>query len=485
MMTHMGKLACVAVVVLATVVSSVSADQTWKDGDGYKQLLRHEVKVLQGLLRGALKADYRRQAWYLADRILASQPDHEEATQVLERWEPAELLQGQEPKAKWIKKRDKTLRNLGDAYFHFGETLEAAGVDPVEYYPINERAHAYGSQAGNLLTALRQSGYVWVGTYTTQTEEMVQKLLGDVSHEVTFPEEFDDGYLRMRVYWPDCKCVVWGDWRLVTDHKVEEALRLVRMLAKAEGWMRKHMGGKSKKRKRKDEPLTDLLVFSEVNKFDKIGADLVREEDREKFIKRSGWVDRWRNRVLVSWRRRDNPWTGDDDTMLGYAAQAMARKYLSGGAGGSVQGRGAWLLSGIRGAFEGFELDEDGKGTINPDACWRLGVARALRDEDALMDWSELFELTLDKAEAIERHDVKIEFAESQREAKNVDVVAAQATALVVGVLKADKGKGAKKLGKLVGDLFKRDSLPAVDKTLGWKKGRAVAEANRAMDAAN
>ena len=64
-------------------------------------------------------------------------------------------------------------------------------------------------------------------------------------------------------------------------------------------------------------------------------------------------------------------------------------------------------------------------------------------------------------------------------------MVAAQATALVVGIMKADGGKRLKKLAKLIGDLYKRDSLPDVDKTLGWKKGRAVTEAQVAMDAAH
>ena len=65
------------------------------------------------------------------------------------------------------------------------------------------------------------------------------------------------------------------------------------------------------------------------------------------------------------------------------------------------------------------------------------------------------------------------------------DIVAAQATALVVGIMKADKGKKLKKLGKLIGDLYKRDSLPDMDKALGLKPGKAVAMANVAMDAAH
>ena len=71
-----------------------------------------------------------------------------------------------------------------------------------------------------------------------------------------------------------------------------------------------------------------------------------------------------------------------------------------------------------------------------------------------------------------------------QFEAKDVDVVSAQATAFVVGLMKADKGKGARKLGALLRDLLKRDSLPDLDKTLGWKKDRWQAESDKAIEAA-
>ena len=71
------------------------------------------------------------------------------------------------------------------------------------------------------------------------------------------------------------------------------------------------------------------------------------------------------------------------------------------------------------------------------------------------------------------------------QEAKHVNVAAAQATALVIGIMKADGGKRLKKFAKLIGDLYKRDSLPDVDKSIGWKKGKAVEAAERAMDAAH
>ena len=84
-----------------------------------------------------------------------------------------------------------------------------------------------------------------------------------------------------------------------------------------------------------------------------------------------------------------------------------------------------------------------------------------------------------------DRPDIKITFGGAVREAKRVDVVAAQATAVVIGLMKAGRGKALKKFGKLVGDLYKRDSLPDIDKALGLKKGKAIAMAEVAMDAAH
>ncbi len=271
----------------------------------------------------------------------------------------------------------------------------------------------------------------------------------------------------------------------MTDHDYKEALRLLGTLAAAEAWMVARMGSKAK---RNDVKITNLMVFSEWQAYDKIGGELVeamRGVDPARFEGSSGWHDRYRDRLMVCWRHRHNGYLGDDDLMLGHAAKVMARRHLAGGAGGEVQGKGYWLLEGLRGAFEGFRLSADGVGEIDPGACWRLAVARALRDKDQLIPWDEFMELTQKQGEARDRPTIKISFGGSEREAKQVDVVAAQATAIVVGILKADGGKKLKKFGKLVGDLYKRDSLPDIDKTLGLKRGKAVSMAEVAMDAAH
>ncbi|MDJ0523051.1 MAG: hypothetical protein QNJ90_13355 [Planctomycetota bacterium] len=461
------------------------AKEPWADEPAFKSLVKQETKTLRGLLTTALKKDYRRQAWYLADRLVQLDPTDDKATDVLDRWDGQELTMGQVPNKGWVKKRDGTLRKLGDAYFHFGEVLEASGMDPLKYYPINIRAHAYGSQAGNLLTALDQAGYVWLGVYGAKPRKEVDTLLGEAWSSFTFPQEYEDKYLEARAVWPEANGARWGQWLLLTDHGYKEALRLLGMLRAAETWMVDTFGSKAKKN---DKTVTRLLVFSEWQAYDKIGRPLLegrKRLDPADFDGTSGWHDRRYDRLMVCWRHRDNPYLGDDDLMLGHAAKVMARRHLAGGAGGSVQGKGYWLLEGLRGAFEGFRLDQDGNGEIDPGSCWRLAVARVLRDQGLLIPWDEFMELSELQGKKLDRPTIKIKFGGTERDAKNVDIVAAQATALVVGILKTDGGKKRKRFAKLVGDLLKRDSLPDIDKTLGLKKGKAVAMAEVAMDAAH
>ncbi len=477
------RLPLVLAVLLLLPLASAQAGDPWENEPAFKTLVKYELKTLRTLMQDAVKKDYRRQAWYLADRILQVDPADGEAANVLDMWDTAELQAGQTPKKGWAKKRDSTLRKLGDDYFHFGETLEASGMDPEKYYPINVRAHSYGSEAGPLMTAIKQAGYAWIGVYGAKPQAEIEKLLRGPLYSYAWPREFDDEYLAARCVWPEARGAQWRRWRLLTDHDYKEALRLLGMLAQAESWMVKVMGSKAKK---SADSVTDILVFSEWQKYDKIGADIVRERDADRFTGTSGFHDRRRDRLLVCWRHRHNGWLGDDDLMLGHAAKVMARNHFAPGAGGSVRGRGAWLLDGLRGAFEGFRLDQDGKGEIDAAACWRLAVARALRDENKLLDWQQFIELDDKKAREVPRVPLlKVHFGGAEREAKNVDVVAAQATALVVGLMKADGGKKLKKMGKLIADLFKRDSLPDIEKTLGLKKGKALAMARIAMDAAH
>jgi len=467
-------------------LAAFAAGEPWENEPAWQSLVKEEVKALHGLLAAALKKDYRRQAWYCADRIAQVAPTDSHATEVLDQWSGEELQAGQVPNKAYLQKRDGVLRKLGDEYFRFGELLEAGGMDAEKYFPINIRAHAYGSKAGPLTASLKQAGFVWLGVYGAKEEKEVDQLLGATYSRFSFPQEYDDEYLAARAVWPAARGAMTGAWRLLTDHDYKEALRLLGMLAAAESWMVANMGSKAK---RNDDVVTNILVFSEWQAYDKVGGELVkatrRGPDPKWFEGTSGWYDPWQRRLMVCWRHRVNPYLGDDDLLLGHAAKVLARRHLAGGAGGMVTGKGYWLLEGLRGAFEGFRLNQDGIGEIDPGSCWRLAVARALRDAGQLIPWDEFMEVNLDDARKRERPTIKISFGGSEREAKQVDVVAAQATALVVGLMKAGGGKGLAKLGELVGDLYKRDSLPDIDKAMGLKRGKAVAMAEVAMDAAH
>ncbi len=473
-------LSVILVALLPTVASA--GGEPWANEPAFKTLIKEEIKTLEGLLDTALKKDYRRQAWYFADRMVAVDPTNNKAQEVLDKWDGQELQGGKDPNKGFVKKRDGTLRHLGNQYFHFGETLEASGMDPLKYYPINVRAHAYGSVAGNLITAIKNAGYVTLGSYEPKPKDEVEACLGGPMSDYFFPMEFDDQYLKARALWPEARGAGWGTWRLMSDHTYKETLRLLGSLAAAETWMKKAMGGKPKKG---DGRKTNLFVFTEWQKYDKIGGELVAEADRERFKDTSGWYDAGHNRVMVCWRHRVNGWLGDDDLMLGHACQVMARRHFAGGTPAAVVGTGAWLLAGLRGAFEGFGLDEEGKGGIDPAHCWRVAVARSMREDGKLIPWAEFFQLDAEGAAKHERIDLRIRFGGKPREGKSLDIVTAQATAVVVGILKADKGKGARKLGKALGILIKKGSIADIDKALGWKAGRAQAMAEVAMDAAH
>jgi hypothetical protein len=86
------------------------------------------------------------------------------------------------------------------------------------------------------------------------------------------------------------------------------------------------------------------------------------------------------------------------------------------------------------------------------------------------------------KADALPRRTVKVPFQGTSQDAKDVDVVRCQATAVFLALLQADGGKAAAKLGRLLEEYLKRDSLPDLDKAMGWKKGRALEEARRLVE---
>jgi hypothetical protein len=472
-----------AFLLLMLTALPCGAGEDWRNEPAFKDLQKAEAKLLQGLLRTAVKEDYRRQAWYLADRLLAADPANDKGLEILETWSEAELQQGSDVKKAFRKKRDSALRGLGDDWFHFGEKLEAAGIDPVDYYPVNQRAQAYGSKAGPLMAALQAGGYMWMGTFLDREIEKVQKILGPARMgEIGFPPEFDDHFLRYRVRWPDTQIATFGRWRLITDVSWDKALAHIALVMDLEEWTEANIG----KLVPMEEP-EDLAVFRDMERFDKNGSRFVREEDREDFAKRSTWYSRWRRRCLIGSQERGNDWVAGETLIKGRVGYILARKAMVKGAGGGIRGRGTWLLDGIQGAYEGLQRSEDARGgfELDPSRCWRLAVARALRDTGGLLPWPSFLELDQQAARDVPRATVMVKIGGVEREAKDIDVVAAQATALVVGIMKSDPKKGPKAVAKLVQELIKRDSLPDIPKTLRWKKGRLKEEVDKAMEAAH
>ena len=478
-MTILRGLALLCVVFGAPAFAEEGKPPPWANNPDYKRLVKDEVKQLNRLLTEALDEDYRRQAVYFARRIVALEPDDKRAAATLAQWSGLAKFDTPAPKDKYFKKLDGTMRKLGDAWFHFGEVLEAQGVDPEIYYPINIRALRYGSQAGPLVTSIRQAGQYWMSTFNHHPTKKVKEMLGSAMYELSFPPEWDDDFLKVNVHWPESQVAVLRQWRLITDGSHEKALKLLRALDELERYVLDRMGGKAPK---KGEP-TNVVVCTKGETYEALVKALLSDRVQDQAMNTSAYYSRWRQIALACWEHRENKkWIKGEALALGAAARAIARTHLAPKSRGSVRGKGAWLFDGLAGAFEALDWSDPGFTEINPRACWRLAAARALRDKQKLLDWDEFLALDAAKAEAVDRVSLTIKLKGRSREAKNTDVIAAQATAFVVGLMTADKKRGPKRVGKLIQDLIKRDSLPNVDKAMGWKKGRAVQEAERVLD---
>ncbi|MGE0193077.1 MAG: hypothetical protein AB7T63_13670 [Planctomycetota bacterium] len=475
--------------LVALLAVPARADPGYASDPRFAELRRTEAKELGALLAKARKQDYLAQAWWLVNRLLTIDPQHEAALELAESITPDQIEQGAAPDDKFAKQRDKTFQELGDLYFHFGEQCEASGMDPQAYYPLNIQALSYGSRAGPLVTSLEGAGFIWLQTFGDVERARMETLLDSVSLRATWPAPWDDGYMRVKARWPEARVADLGDVRLLTDLPPEPALRLLRIVGEVDAVIGAWEGGRAAaKRARAGATAGDphqLLVFADGDRYEKLGPELVDERDREDLLARSVFRARSRNRTLVSFAHRQHPFVSGEAAVAGAAAGLLARMRYGAGQGGWVRGRGAWLLDGIAGAFEGFALDDEGRATIDPGRCWSLAVAKELRDSGRLLPWDELLELDEAKAKDVALVDVETEIAGTKRVVSKVDVVRVQATALVVALVKTDGERGARRFAKLVADLVKRDSLPDIDKAMGWKKGRAVEEALRAMDASN
>jgi hypothetical protein len=484
-------LRCAGGVVALAVLSSVLAPaagaehQFGKPGD---DAVAEEMKAIVPVMRAAVKSDHRRQAWYAAQRVLAVDAKNSEALGVAGQWKPEELVEGVDPEKGFMARRDAAYAKAGAAYAALSRVLTAQGMKPTDYWFVVERAMAYGNRDADVVAAVDQSNLAWAGTWGAvpkkgKWEEWIAPLGG----AVTWPEEWDDRFLKAKAFWPEAKVSrLWG-WRVIASLPPDEMWRVLGTLAAMESHLVETLGSIRKAprdAKREEEELTDLLLLPDPALYEKIGlVDLKNAvpEVRTRFKDATGWHNQGRRRLLALVKHPVDAWIGDDANWLGYAAPVVARAHL-GPPSGTLSGRGTWILDGIRGAYEGFVPKGTTGGEIDIARCWRLPAARAIRDMGYAVPWEKLMEFDRTHADEHSRTRVKIRFGGAMREVTGVDIVAAQATALVLAILRSDS-KGPKRLADLLKETMKRDRMPDLDKVLGWPKGKAFDEANKLIEA--
>lgn len=460
-------------------VQPAAANAGYESDPRWVALAADHAKRIAKLMTMADDDGYRAQAFVLASRVLELDPRHEAAIRIAEAETPKRIDEGKAPDEKFVKKRDAELAAIGDDLAILSEKFQASGMQAENYYPLAVQALRHGARYGALLESLRQVQTHWLGTWRDKPEADIMPHLGARLLQATWPLEWDDGVARVRARWPAAKAIDMGSVRIFTDLALPDAFALAKSVADLEDWLvtwlpKARKGGKG-------AIALELLVFAKRETYDKIGAEWMQEDRVDRFKATPRWVSTWPQvRAFSSWEQPTRPFATGRATALGAAAAGLARARL--GAGAHAKGRGSWLFSGIAGVAEGHAMDEKGRGKLEPKQAWLLEAAAALRAEGRLLDWSVFLEL--DEEGAGQHGEVEIDatLAGSLRKAVRLDLVEAQATAFVAGILLADGGSEAR-FAKLLDEFGKRDRLPDVEKTLGWKKGRLVLEAEAAMDA--
>ena len=440
-----------------------------------------EAKALLPLLRAAVKEDFRRQALALAMRIQAADPDNAEAANVIRLPLPTGRQDGRVPTKPFLQKRDQVLGGLATPYAALAKAT-AAGGKAADAVPLLERALAYDDASSEAHQQLELAGRRYAGAWGSLEKPAFEEAFGGVGNAVSFPSEMDDDVWKVRMAWPESKAVAWRRWRLHTTLPLAEVGPLVRALSAQETTFVATFGTHVKPAK-EEEPPTDLVLVPDAKVYEKLVDLLVWDRDRDKAKQAGCWYEAWGRRLLVLTPTVDNPWVGTQAQVLGQAARVLVRRHLGTGASGGISGRGTWVLEGIVGAYEGFVPSGADAGDVDPARCWRLCAAKALHADGAWMPWAQAFELDRDAADRVPKVDLaKLKVGGTEHDAKQVAPLSAQATALVVGLWKAEAAKGPKRLATLLEEIYKRDRLPDLDKTLGTGAGKAIEAATKALD---
>jgi len=447
-----------------------------------EELHAAEVKALVPLLRAAMKEDFRRQMFAIAVRIRAVDPEHVEAANVVKASVPSGRQDGREPTKTFVQRRDQVLGTLAKAYAALAKAT-AAGGKAADAVPLLERALSYDDGLTEAHQQLEAAGRRFGGAWGSAEKAAFEAAFTDVANAVSFPSEMDDGPLPIRMAWPEAKVARWRGWRLHTTLPLAEVGPLMLALAAQETSFVATFGSQARPTKEEDEP-TDLVLVPDATVFGKLVDVFAWDKTRGGKAKELGVsYDAWSRRLFVSTPPADQPWLPTQARLLGQASRVLVRRHIGAGAGGWLAGRGTWILEGVVGAYEGFVPAGADGGDVDPAKCWRLHAAKALHAEDRWIPWVEALELDRDAADRVPKADLKgRKIAGVEREVWEVSPLFAQATALVLGLWKGDPVKGPKRLAVLLGETYKRDRLPDLDKAMGLGAGKALEAATKALD---
>ena len=117
-----------------------------------------EAKTLLPVLRAAVKGDHRRQAWWVATRLLVANPSCDEASAAVRQWRPDQLQEGEAPSKQFLALRDAALKKVGNEYAQTARKLQTAGAKPLETWGLVERALAYGNRDADALASIDAAG---------------------------------------------------------------------------------------------------------------------------------------------------------------------------------------------------------------------------------------------------------------------------------------------------------------------------------------
>jgi len=437
-----------------------------------------EAKALLPVLRAAVKGDHRRQAWYLATRMLVANPACDEAATTVKTWRPADLQEGEAPSKAFLAQRDAMLKKVGSEYAQAARKLQTAGATPIDTWGIVERALAYGNKDADTLASIDAAGEAWCGGWGTVKKAVLEETLGAAAATVVFLPEWDDAFLRVRCLWPDAKGARVGALRVVTGAAAAEAFGRLARVAAIEAHLLSTYGGAAKEEKdpeRADEQRTTLVAVPDAATLEAVARPLAQPNPRIATAgpeKASRWYDPWRRVAVVMQGHRDNAWVPPEAMLSGMAAYLLVRHHWLAPAGGRTWDAGTWALAdGMAGLYEGFEPKGAQGGELDVTKVWRLAVARSARDRGSLLPWETVLEMNGTKAADESKVDLPITWAGAPQDAKQVTIVTAQATALVTALATRDGAKGARKFASFVLETAKRGAAPDLDKAFGVKPG--------------